>query len=280
LVAELELDQEHRRTSLSANCRPTVVVRFIVCRYGHQAMLKQHESRPSIIVCASNKGGSGKTTMAVNLAAEHLRRKRRVLVVDADPQGTARWWWGIGAERGRTLPEVVAMDLQDGGQLERAAAAFDTVIVDCPSRGGSVVRAALTVADLVLVPCGTGPLDAAPLRDTLDLIDSARALRPTLAARVVITRRLDEDPLFSVEMAERLALLDDRILILEPGRAGAVPLLGVELADREAYRVALVEGQGVTHLLRDADAVREIRAFTDAVDALLLEIVIAATGTN
>jgi len=244
-------------------------------------MPKEHESRPSIIVCASNKGGSGKTTMAVNLAAEHLRRKRRVLVVDADPQGTARWWWGMGAERGRTLPEVVAMDLHDGAQLDRAAAAFDTVIVDCPSRGELVVRAALTVADLVLVPCGTGSLDAAPLRDTLDLVDSARALRPMLAARVVITRRLDDGaPLFSVEMAERLALLDDRILILEPGRAGAVPLLGVELADREAYQVALVEGQGVTNLRRDADAVREIRAFTDAVDALLMEIVIAATAAN
>ena len=187
--------------------------------------------------------------------------------MDADPQGTARWWWGIGAERGRTLPEVVAMDLQDGAQLDRAAAAFDTVIVDCPSRGELVVRSALTVADLVLVPCGTEPLDAAPLRDTLDLIDSARALRPTLAARVVITRRLDDEaPLFSVEMAERLALLDDRILILEPGRAGAVPLLGVELADREAYQVALVEGQGVTNLRGDADAVREFRAFTDAVE--------------
>lgn len=210
------------------------------------------------IVCASVKGGAGKSTLAVNLAAEYQRRKRRVLIVDADPQGTARVWSEIGTERQQQVPAVVAMgkDMHRPGQLNQVAAAFDVVIIDCPGRDGAVVRAALMVADLVLIPCGASPADAWALQQSLDLIDEARGLRPELAARVVITRR----------RATNLGKNARSDLT-----ACGVPLLNVEIAERVAYQIAMGEGRGVTTMTGQADAVREIRKLTDAVDALLRE---------
>lgn len=210
------------------------------------------------IVCASVKGGAGKSTLAVNLAAEYQRRKHRVLVVDADPQGTARVWAEVAAERQQPAPTVIAMgkDLHRPGQLDRVAAAFDTVIIDCPGRDGAVVRAALMVADLVLIPCGASPADAWALQQSLDLVDEARGLRPHLAARVVITRR----------RATNLGKNARSDLV-----ASGVPLLGVELAERVAYQVAMGEGRGVTTMTGQTEAVREIRELTKAVDDLLRE---------
>jgi len=210
------------------------------------------------IVCASVKGGAGKSTLACNLAAEHLRRKRRVLVVDADPQGTARVWAEVAAEHQHEAPTVIAMgkDLHRPGQLDRVAAAFDSIIIDCPGRDGAVVRAALMVADLVLIPCGASPADAWALQQSLDLLEEARGLRPELAARVVITRRRQTN-------LGRNARND---LV-----ASGVSVLSVELAERVAYQLAMGEGRGVTTMSGQADAVREIRKLADAVDALLRE---------
>ncbi|HEX2691494.1 MAG TPA: division plane positioning ATPase MipZ [Kofleriaceae bacterium] len=147
-------------------------------------------------------------------------------------------------------------DMHRPGQLDQVAAAFDAMIVDCPGRDGAVVRAALMVADLVLIPCGASPADARALQQSLDLIDEARGLRPDLAARVVITRR----------RATNLGKNARNDLV-----ACGVPLLGVELAERVAYQLAMGEGRGVTTMTGQAEAVREIRKLADAVDALLLE---------
>jgi chromosome partitioning protein len=210
------------------------------------------------IVCASVKGGAGKSTLAVNLAAEYLRRNHRVLIVDADPQGTARVWSEIAAERRQPAPAVVAMgkDMHRPGQLDQIAAAFDVVLIDCPGREGAVVRAALMVADLVLIPCGASPADAWALQHSLELIEEARGLRPELAARVVLTRRRATN--LGKNARNDLA-------------ACGVPLLGVELAERVAYQLAMGEGRGVTTMTGQPDAVREIRDLADAVDALLTE---------
>ena len=74
-----------------------------------------------IFACVSVKGGAGKSTVAVNLASEYMRRGSKVLLVDADPQGTSRVWSEVAAELGHDAPTVIAMgkDMARPGQLDQ-----------------------------------------------------------------------------------------------------------------------------------------------------------------
>jgi chromosome partitioning protein len=208
-----------------------------------------------IYACLSVKGGAGKSTVCTNLALEYMRRGRRTLLVDADPQGTTRVWAEIAVENGYEAPTVVAMgkDLHRPGQLDRFRDAFDLIGIDCPGRDGAVVRAALMVADVALVPCGASPADAWALAQTLELIEEARVLRPGLAAGVIVTRRRHT----SIGNGARGDL-----------ESAGVPLFPVELAERVAYQQAMGEGRGVV-ALRDREAAREIRLLADSIDNLV-----------
>jgi chromosome partitioning protein len=211
-----------------------------------------------LIACVSVKGGAGKSTLATNLCAEYLRQGRRVLLVDADPQGTARIWAEVATENGHLSPTVVAMgrDMHRPGQLDRLAANYQVTVIDCPGRDGAVVRSALMIADVALVPCGASPADAWALQQSLDVIGEAQALRPALRASVVITRRRAT----SIGRGARGDL-----------SAAGVPLLDAELAERVAYQYAMGEGRGVTTMHGHGEAAREIRALAAAVDNLVQE---------
>ena len=105
-----------------------------------------------VIAVASLKGGTGKSTIAINLAACLHNNKHRVLIVDADSQGTCRGWASIAAAADRDTPPVVSMGSELRRDLTKISGGFDVVVVDSPPRLGSEQRAAMLVADLVLMP--------------------------------------------------------------------------------------------------------------------------------
>ncbi|MDP3219128.1 MAG: ParA family protein, partial [Deltaproteobacteria bacterium] len=146
---------------------------------------------PRILAFAGQKGGAGKTTSAIATACEWQARGRRVLLVDTDPQGSARTWADVAGELGTTIPTVVAMGsgLHRPGQLPALAAQYDVTVVDCPPRLDDVQRAVLMVAHVVVIPCGPSTLDTWAIADSLDLVRKAQQLRPELLARVCITRK-------------------------------------------------------------------------------------------
>src|ERR1022692_925466 len=98
-----------------------------------------------IIALTGQKGGIGKSTTAVSLAAYGVERGMRVLLVDADPQGTARTWGEVADEAGHPSPTVVAMGptMHKSGQLAQIAATYDLTVIDCPPRHGEIQRSAL-----------------------------------------------------------------------------------------------------------------------------------------
>jgi len=210
----------------------------------------------TIIALAGQKGGSGKTTTALTIAAEWHARRRRVLLVDADPQGSTRTWGDLAAEGGHAAPTIVAMGagLHRPDQLPALAKSYDFVVIDCPPRHGTVLRSALMVADLALLPCGPSAVDAWALGETLDLIAEARSLRPELQAAVVLTRKI-----------ARTVLGDGaRVALAECG----LPILRAELGYRVAYQEAPAAGLGVTAYEPGGAAAEESRRLVDELESM------------
>jgi len=211
-----------------------------------------------VIALAGQKGGTGKTTTAVCLAAEWHSRGRRVVLVDADPQGSSRTWAEVAAEANHRSPTVVAMGsgLHRPDQLPALATTYDFAVIDCPPRHGDIQRSALMVADLVLIPCGPSGLDAWALGATLDLIEEARVVRPDLRVVVVISRRVARTTLGA---QARDVLASSQLRVLES-----------ELGHRVAYQEALAAGLGVTAYAPSSAAAAEVRALANELEHLMI----------
>ncbi|MCB9556255.1 MAG: AAA family ATPase [Deltaproteobacteria bacterium] len=203
-----------------------------------------------IVALIGQKGGSGKTTTAVCLAAHAADSGRRTLLVDADPQSSARTWGEIAAQDQAPAPTVIAMgaEMHRPGQLARLAENYDDVFIDCPPRHDEVQRAALMVADLVVLPCGPTAVDVWALSASIELVERARQLRPDLNAAVLITRKVSRSVL---GRSARQALGDCGLDVLH-----------TELGFRMAYQEAVAAGRGVTRYTPRSAAAREIKALT------------------
>jgi chromosome partitioning protein len=204
-----------------------------------------------IIALTGQKGGIGKSTTAVSLAVAALSRGQRVLLVDADPQGTVRTWGEVASEAGHTTPTIVAMGAQmhRPGQLDSVSPAYDLTIIDCPPRHGEISRSALMVADVAVFPCGPTAADAWALAAAIEVFREAHALRDKLSGCVLITRKQG-----------RTALAKSARTVLE---TSGLPVLGTELGFRVAYQESIAVGKGVTtYAPRDASA-KEIHQLLD-----------------
>ena len=209
-----------------------------------------------VVSLTGQKGGVGKSTVATCLAWQAATEGQRVLLVDADPQATARTWADVGQEAGHAMPTVVAMGatMHKPEQLPRVASSFDLVVIDCPPRAGDVQRSALMCSSLALLPCGPSAADAWALAGTLELVREAQTMRPDLLAAVLLTR---QQPRTSVGQSARAVLA-----------AGGLPLLAAELGYRVAYQEALAAGQGVTTYAPHSEAAAEVRALFDEITQL------------
>lgn len=210
-----------------------------------------------ILSVTGSKGGASKSTIAINVAAELLRRGARVLLVDADPQGTATTWAQVAGELQQPAPTTVAMGVTLGreDQLPRLAAKFDHVVIDGPPRLDAVQRAMLLMATCALLPCVPSTPDVWAMSQVLELVKEARAhVRPDLAAGVVLVRTL---PRAAITRSCREAL-----------RSCGVPVLAAELGQRVAFPSALAAGRGVTTFEPGGRAAAEVVALVDEVLAL------------
>jgi chromosome partitioning protein len=204
-----------------------------------------------IVALAGQKGGVGKSTIAIALAAEGLAREIRTLLIDADPQGTCRTWGAVAAEKGHPTPTIIAMDhtMHRPGQLDRIAPGHDLVVIDLPARLGAVQASAFGVADMVLLPCGPTGADVWALAESAGLVTEAQARRPDLRAAVILTR-----------VQGRTAMGRGA---RESAASAGVPVLRTELGYRVAYGEAITTGRGIADYDRGAAALEVRRLFDE-----------------
>ena len=209
----------------------------------------------TIIAIAGQKGGSGKTTVAIALTAEWLRRGKRVLLVDTDTQKTATTWVEVAVDKDKPVPTLTAMGVTmwRPDQLPRVAQGFDIVIVDTPPRLDDMQKAALMVADVAVLPCGPSHHDCWAFAEELELVRKASVARPELRVCVLFTRKVG-GTLIGKEARE---LLDST----------GLSVLKTELGYRTDYQEASGAGLGSSTYKPSSVAAVETRALVDELEA-------------
>ena len=142
-----------------------------------------------IIVVGNHKGGTSKSTLAVNLAVEYQHKGRKVIILETDPTvSTASQW---AADRENTTQEPITTVRKTGrlgSTIDDLAAAYDIVIIDTAGKDSAELRSAAYKADLLLVPTSTTVADLDATRIFLSWMDEARDMNPALKMLVVISK--------------------------------------------------------------------------------------------
>jgi len=208
-----------------------------------------------IVALLNQKGGVGKTTLALHLAGAWARQGFRVTVIDADPQGSALDWSEQRAKEGGPRLFGVLGLARDTLHREapEIARGVDHVVIDGPPRIAGLMRSALLAADLLLVPAQPSPFDGWASGEMLNLIREARIFRPELVARFVLNRCAART-IIARETGDALAEHDP-------------PVLAARIGQRVAFADAARTGQLVFEVESGGAAAREITALAAEIAA-------------
>lgn len=203
----------------------------------------------NVLVFASRKGGSGKSTLVAHLAAHVHRLSRPCLLIDDDPQGSLTLWNDL---RERALPlKLVKRGMADTLRKAKRGGA-EWVFVDTPPNMSASVIDAVACATLLIVPCRPGVFD---INAVLETVSFARQTRTPYA--VVINgappkREAIESPAVA---SARQSLAELRI-----------PVWGGQITQRANFSLALAKGEGVKEYETQSASAAEIARLWLAVE--------------
>lgn len=208
------------------------------------------------------KGGTGKTTLATNLATMLTRAGRDVLLVDADDQPTSTLFT---AKRAETLgkSDYAAIRLREMDvftQVQNMRDRFDDIIIDTGGRDTKSQRSALAVTDTYILPFRPRSFDVWTIQDVVNVITEIRVIRPNIKALAVLSQT---DSKGSEREDVRRLFLDDESI------RHTLTFLDTPIGNRKSFANAASEGLSVVELKpRDPKAVEEIERFFRSVTGL------------
>jgi chromosome partitioning protein len=150
--------------------------------------LSFHKERiPMFISLLSQKGGTGKTSLAIHLAALLSANGHKTLLIDADPQASAMAWFACRVQHGHlSLPNLSVMAISNGtitDQLPQLCKTYDHVVIDGPPRGDRIARDVILSSDLVLVPTRLSGFDVWAADSIAKTIDDLRPIQQMASKR-------------------------------------------------------------------------------------------------
>lgn len=218
-----------------------------------------------VIAFPGQKGGTGKSTICLNLAVELAQQDYRVVILDADPQGSLSSWYQAAQAHEEEHPDykyptvIGALDNLKK-TLESLAPAFDVAMIDLPGRDAKIQRQALMCADTALLVIAPGSFDIWTLEHTLDYVNQAKELRQ------------ERDELLGTDNPLQAAFIRNRFVAQQnlSKRVSELldeveePILESAVSARVAFAEVPAEGIGVS-LYHDKNAAREIKVLTQEI---------------
>lgn len=190
------------------------------------------------VALANSKGGVGKSTVSVHLAAWTHERGLRTGLVDADVQGASSLWLH------EAVPEIPMFRLQTPDdildQVPRLAVQFDVLVLDGPAGLSEVTRAVLLLSNLALLPCGPSALDLRAAQEAIRVVRQAQQIRGGPPQAVLVPNKLQVQYRLSQEM------------LAAAGSLGVPVMSGLRL--RQAFADAAGQGTLVWRMDRRGEA--------------------------
>ena len=206
-----------------------------------------------VVAVLNQKGGAGKTTIATHLARAWQLAGKDVLLVDSDPQGSARDWAAVRDDQ--PVP-VVGIDRPTIDRDLKSVASKDLVVIDGAPQAADLAVSAIKAATFVLIPVQPSPYDIWATSDLVDLVKQRIELMDgRLQAAFVVSRAIKGSRIGS-EITEALT-------------GYGLPILDARITQRVGYPGSAAGGTTVLDEDPDGDAAREIRALMKELDGLL-----------
>jgi chromosome partitioning protein len=198
-----------------------------------------------IYALLNQKGGVGKTTLAVHIATALAKRGRRVMLVDADPQGSALDW--SASRQAEPLFPVIGLPRPNlHKEIPNHVSRYDDVVIDGPPRVNELTRSALLATDLALIPVQPSPYDVWAAKEIVDLIREAVVFNEKLNSAFVINRKIVNSAI-GRDVVEALAGYE-------------LPVFATAISQRVAFAESAASGSTVLEDSPQGPATAEIEA--------------------